>query len=416
MTTRGVRGAAAALATGLLLSAGAVGTVAADPLPADDAPAPSADVVPLAPPPAPPSHVQLLEPDPDPGAAWPEPDLPELAAWILVEGATGQVLAAEAADLRRPVASTVKVLTALAVIGAVDLDEEVTVGGEVLDVPGASVDLEPGERWTVAELLDGLLSRSGNDAAEALVAHVDGALEPFLERMETTARDLGVDGLELVSASGLDDDNRLSAADLATLGRAGLADPRLRPFLGARTVVLPGRGELETRNLLLDAYPGATGVKTGFTEAAGNSLVASAVRDDRELVAVVLGAGDDPERFEAAATLLDLGFEAFDPTEVTTTLQLAVAGGEVTLEVPPVTLTVPVDELAVFDLAVPDRVPDAAPAATLRVAGTDVAAVDTEVDTSSAPGEVHGDAALGRALVDGVYATMRAAAAAEHLR
>jgi D-alanyl-D-alanine carboxypeptidase (penicillin-binding protein 5/6) len=345
----------------------------------------------------------------DPPSGWPEPALPELAAWILVDASTGQVLSESAGDVRRPVASTVKVLTALTALETLDLDDEVTVGDEVVDVEGSGVDIEAGETWTVEQLLDAVLARSGNDAAEALAVAAAGDRDSFVTRMEETAADLGVEGLELVSVSGLDDDNRLSARDLATIGRAALDDPRLRELVGRRTVVLPGTGEVETRNLLFERYPDATGIKTGFTLAAGNSLVASAARDDRELVAVVLGAGDDPARFDAAASLLDLGFDAFAPTTVTGELVLPVAGGEVVLVTPPVELTVPVDAEVVVELAVPVRPPTGRVIGALQVDDEELGEVVAEPDGGAAPLPVDGDGAVGRGLADGAWAALRAA-------
>jgi uncharacterized protein len=128
--------------------------------------------------------------------------------------------------------------------------------------------------------------------------------------------------------------------------------------VGAPAVSLPGIGSDENRNLLVGSYPGATGVKTGFTEAAGNSLVASARRDDRELVAVVLGGGPDPERFRDAAALLDHGFTAFAPAEVSAELTLLVAGGTRTVTVEPATVTAPAGASVVVDLPLPSRAPE----------------------------------------------------------
>jgi serine-type D-Ala-D-Ala carboxypeptidase (penicillin-binding protein 5/6) len=355
----------------------------------------------LDPPPAP-----IIEQQP---ASWPDP--PEVAGpvHLLVDAATGQVLASERADEPRPVASTIKVLTALAAADRLELDQVVEVGDEVVGVPGASVELEPGERWTVGELLAGILVRSGNDAAEAVAAAAAPDRDGFIELMETTARDVGIDlSTPLVSVSGLEDDQQLSASDLATLARVLLADPELRAIVGVDEVTLPDREPDENRNLLVGDYPGATGVKTGFTEAAGNSLVGSARRGEFELVVVVLGGGPDPERFLDAAALLDHGFEAFAPAELSATSTLLVAGGERRFEVTDTPVVVPVGADAAIELPVPVRAPDEDTVeAPIVVDGVAVASVEASV-TGAAPATVSGPAAIGRAVADGAYAALRA--------
>ncbi|MFA9428607.1 D-alanyl-D-alanine carboxypeptidase family protein [Egicoccus sp. AB-alg2] len=362
-----------------------------------------------------------------PPEAWPEPAATEVPAtsWVLVEASTGQRLAEHDAEELRPVASTIKVLTALTVVQRADLDEEVTVGREVL-VEGASVGLQPGDTWTVGDLLEAILVRSGNDAAEALARHVGGDTQRFLELMEADIEALGLDARDLVSPTGLDDANRLSALDLATIARAALAEPELRPLLALRETTTPVVGPRENRNELLQRYDGATGVKTGFTLAAGNSLIASAQRDGRELIAVVLDAGDDPARFEQAAQLLDLGFDDFTRHELTSVVDLAVAGGWQTFTAGPVTVSAPGAATPDLVLDLPARVPETSLSLQAVVDGTVLAGVDAVADTSGAFEPARAEAAdpaadppaarLGQALVDGAYASLRAAAAADTLR
>jgi serine-type D-Ala-D-Ala carboxypeptidase (penicillin-binding protein 5/6) len=363
-----------------------------------------------------------LEPPPDPvidqlPPSWPQAPEVESPVHLLVDAATGQVLTEERADERRSVASTIKMLTALAAADRLDLDQEVEVGDEVIGVPGASVELEPGERWTVGDLLAGILVRSGNDAAEAVAVAAAGDQDGFLELMETTARDVGVDlDTPLVSVSGLEDDQQLSAGDLAALARVLLADPELRAIVGAEEVTLPGREPDENRNLLVGDYPGASGVKTGFTEAAGNSLVGSARRGGFELVVVVLGGGPDPERFQDAAALLDHGFDNFAPIELSATSTLLVAGGERRLEVADTPVVVPTGADADIELPVPVRTPEGdVVAASVVVDGASVATVEATV-TGVAPDRVDGAATLGRAVADGAYAALRADVARDGTR
>ncbi len=368
-----------------------------------------------------PTPAQALSPGPSPPideplSGWPRPIGLEAAAYVLLDTTNGQVLAERDADERRPVASTIKILTALSVLERVELDEEVTVGEEVSEVPGSGVGLEPGDTWTVAELVDALIARSGNEAAEALAVHVAGSREEFLRLMEADAAAVGVRGLELVSVSGLNDDNRLSAMDLALLAQAALAHEQLGPILARREVTLPGEGTVTSRNLLLERYPDATGVKTGFTTAAGNSLVGSAARDGRELVAVVLDAGDDPARFEAAGRLLDLGFDAYEVRALSASLRFAVAGGAISLRVEETELVLPSAQQARLELPISARPPESGARVPVRSDGSEVIRLPAELDRSRAPEPAQDTTvALGRAVVDGTYAALRARAASQEL-
>lgn len=364
-----------------------------------------AEPAPLTPPPV---VVEL-----DPPASWPVPDgLDGLAAYLLLDATTGQVLIAGDIDTRRPVASTIKVLTALSAVRRVGLDEPVTVGDEVLDVPGAGVGLEPGDTWTVAELIDAVIARSGNEAAEALAVHVAGDTDAFLRLMEADAAALGLTGLELVSVTGLDDTQLLSARDLATIARAALEDPVLGPRLAARTVALPELGAERSRNELLFDRDDATGVKTGFTTPAGFTLIGAAERGEVRLITVVLGADEDPERFTLTSRLLDTGFERFGPVELGAELRLAVAGGYLDLVVEPVALALPVGRPASLVLPLPVRDPEGDLSVTVDVDGEAYGERTARRDPGGLPAPVTGAPALGRALVDGTYAALRAAAAA----
>lgn len=256
---------------------------------------------------------------PLPGS-WPQAPPATAPAFLLLDARTGQVLAARAADEVRPVASTIKLLTVLTALQVLDLDDQVVVGAEARPGEGgSSASVDPGETWRVGDLLDAALVRSGNDAARALAGAAvraglgggatDGnELEVFAQAMTATARDLGITDAVILEPTGLDDGNQLSASALGTIARAALADPRIRSSAGQETAVNPDLGEQPSRNLLIGSYAGATGLKTGYTAAAGWSLVASAERDGLELVAVILGSRRDGDRFDEAAALLDHGF------------------------------------------------------------------------------------------------------------
>lgn len=246
---------------------------------------------------------------PSPPESWPAPPPASARSYVLADARTGQVLSARAADEPRVVASTIKLLTILVALETLSGEDMVVVGQEAA-VGGAGASVDPGETWRVDDLLDAVLVRSGNDAARALAAAAsDGDMEAFVARMRAAASVLGLTDVVIDEPTGLDDTNRLSARALATIARAALSDERIRSSAGKAVVDLPDAGPQESRNLLIGDYEGATGLKTGFTDLAGYCLVASAERDGRELVAVVLGSREDPARFDEAAALFDHAFQ-----------------------------------------------------------------------------------------------------------
>ena len=296
------------------------------------------------------------------------------AAWALVDARSGQVLDGVGLDELRPVASTVKLLTALTVTERASLTDAVVVSEAVRDVGGAGTSVDPGESWTVQQLLEALLVRSGNDAATALAVHVGGSLEGFVELMRQDAAILGLDPI-LTTPTGLDDRNRLTARDLAVIARTFLADDGLRAIAARRTVRLPDIGTVPSRNLLLDQYPDATGLKTGFTTASGYSLVGSAERDGRTLIAVVLGAAGEQERFDDAGALLDWGFAWFEEVRVSRSVRLREGGRWVTVGSDPAWVTVPTGTEVHVDWTLPRRA-DAAGPVEVRIPRTEPILLD----------------------------------------
>lgn len=401
---RAAAGLGALLLAALLALAGAVDARAAQ---SGSGPATAGGAVRFEPPP------QLVSSTP-PAAAWPDPPGVTATSYVLLDVETGQVLARREPDLRRPVASTVKILTALSVLHRTHPDDVVAVGEEVRAIGGAGVGLAPGDRWTVRELLDALVVRSGNDAAAALAVHVAGTVEGFVELMRADAAALGLDDVVLTSPSGLDDGNRLSARDLAVITRAALVTPAFREIAAQRTVTLPRLGTVETRNELLDVLPDATGVKTGYTDAAGWSVVGSAERAGRELLAVVLDSRDADARFDDATALLDHGFTAFERIELEREASVREAGRWTHLRAGPLVVLLPRTEggrLAVDPLVTPEV---DAPPDVLHVTyeGDSLAELDVTVD-AVAREPVEGGGAIGRYVVDRVYAGLRARALAE---
>jgi serine-type D-Ala-D-Ala carboxypeptidase (penicillin-binding protein 5/6) len=246
-----------------------------------------------------------------PPAGWPEPPSVSASGAILVEAGTGQVLAAVDPDTARPPASAVKILTVLSALRRTDLDDAVVVPDGLGDIPlrGATAGVRPGETWQVRSLLETAIALSANDAAFALALLVGGSADGFVALMRADAEAVGVEGA-VASPDGFGDD-MLSPRDLAAVTRAALEDDRFAAIAQAPTVDVPGRGTVESLNRLLVDYHGADGVKTGHTLRAGRTLVASATRDGRRLVAVVLGSADPDGHFADASALLDHGFEAF---------------------------------------------------------------------------------------------------------
>ena len=242
-------------------------------------------------------------------------DLPQVEALgaILIERESGRVLYELNADQMLPIASTTKVMTALITLEKCDLDEIVTASEGASGVPGTSIYLGVGEQLTVKQMLQGLLLRSGNDAAVALAEHVAGTAEDFALLMNRRAAQLGAEA-NFVTPNGLDaPGHRASARAMALIADEVMDFPAFREIVGTQRAVLPWRDSpydrvLTNKNKLLASYEGATGVKTGFTKKAGRCLIFSAQREGMELLGVVLNCG---QWFDAAKALLDWGFDQF---------------------------------------------------------------------------------------------------------
>ncbi|MGH8901303.1 MAG: D-alanyl-D-alanine carboxypeptidase family protein [Egibacteraceae bacterium] len=233
---------------------------------------------------------------------------------VLWDAADDVVLLGRSPDEPRRMASTTKMMTVLLALEAGTLDEQVTVSPNAVAVgrtPGAAdLDLVAGQVLPMRSVLAGLLLRSGNDAAVAVAEHVAGSEAAFVEKMNTRARELGLEDTAFLDASGLTDDpgHHTSPLDLARLAAVAMQRPEFTSWAGAPRLDVPGLGLLHNRNELLGTYRGATGVKTGYTALSGLCLVASATRDGRTLYAVVL---DSTNSFADVTALFDHGFNAF---------------------------------------------------------------------------------------------------------
>lgn len=256
---------------------------------------------------------------------------PALAAraWTLVDATSGVTLASSAAAQRLEPASLTKLMTAYVVFTAIGeqrtrLDAGVTVSPAAVAAPGragARMFVEPGRPVTVDELLRGLVIASGNDAAVALAEHTAGSTAAFVERMNAEARRLDLRNTRFANPAGWSDAQHYSTAeDLARLARRLLADFPQYAHLFALREFTYNRVTQANRNRLLWSDGSVDGMKTGHTDGAGWSIVATAARPqgsgerafNRRLIAVVLGAGSDTVRAQEALRLLNYGYAAFD--------------------------------------------------------------------------------------------------------
>ncbi|MFP4374081.1 MAG: D-alanyl-D-alanine carboxypeptidase family protein [Spirochaetaceae bacterium] len=271
-------------------------------------------------------------------ADMPRPELSARSA-VLVDYETGTVLYEKQADTVIPPASLTKVMTIHIVLelardGEISLEEtfEVPEAAWAQNMPPGSslMFLGPGQRVTLAELLEGLSVASGNDAAVAASLRVAGSVPAFVEMMNDESRRLGYETMRFSDPAGLSSNNRITAREYAdfvsrhiTSWPEALEDIYSRRVIRYPTdenfdsVMIGGSVRQENRNTLLFDYEGVDGLKTGYTEASGYNLTATAERDGRRLIAVVLGvqAGSLIEgarrRAEDAAELLDYGFDEF---------------------------------------------------------------------------------------------------------
>ena len=231
------------------------------------------------------------------------------AGAVLMDADSGRVLYAQDAHTPRPIASITKLMTALvAAEDAADLDGPVTVPPQAVGVEGSSIYLAAGEDLTLRELLYGLLLHSGNDAAVAIAIHCAGDVPAFVSRMNRRAASLGMTQTHFQNPNGLDEAGHYSSPyDMALLARAVLANPALAEIVSAKTAVC-GTRTFTNHNKLLWRYEGCVGLKTGYTQSAGRTLVSAATREDTTLICVTLR---DPNDWADHAALLDFGFANF---------------------------------------------------------------------------------------------------------
>jgi len=241
-------------------------------------------------------------------------------AYVVENGATGEVLAARDARARVPIASITKLMTVLLTVERARPSDIVTVSRQAAAVGESSANLRAGERLTVRELLEAALIQSANDAADALADYVGkGSESRFVALMNQRARQLGLRDTHYVRPDGLDAVGHVSSAyDVTLLARMLMHRPLVRQIVRQRSATIAGGEVLHTWNDLLSSYPGIFGVKTGHTSKAGWNQVAAARRGGVTLYATLLGSPDRYERNADLVKLLDWGFSRYRSVTVVT--------------------------------------------------------------------------------------------------
>ena len=245
-------------------------------------------------------------------------DIPAPSA-ILMDAATGTILFEKNADERLPPASVTKVMTLLLVMEALDSgrigwDDTVIASENAAAKGGSQVYLEVGEQMSMDEMLKSVVVSSANDCATALAEHIAGSEAAFVEMMNARAQELGLTDTHYVNCTGLDDEpnaaeHLTTAHDIAVISRELLRHDEIRKYTTIwMDTVRDGKFGLSNTNKLVRFYEGTTGLKTGYTSAAGHCISASAKRDGIELIAVVLNCSSSTDRFQSAKALLDYGF------------------------------------------------------------------------------------------------------------
>ena len=256
---------------------------------------------------------------------------------VVIDALTGEVLYQRMMDERRYPASTTKIMSLITALEAdrVSLDDSVKISGTAADMEGSTMWLERGERYRLEDLLYGMMLVSGNDAATAVAEHVAGSVQAFAGRMTEKARQIGADHTRFTNSCGLHNPLHYTTAhDLALITAYGYKNSTFRKIVSTkeRRVPLmkpPFYRELENENMLLWIYPGANGVKTGYTDASGRCVVTAAERDGVQLIAVVL---DGAYMWNDSIAMLDYGFRHIEAREFVKKGEklatVAVAGGE----------------------------------------------------------------------------------------
>ncbi len=232
-------------------------------------------------------------------------------AAIVLDMASGRVLYEKNAYTRRSIASTTKIMTAIVALENSNDGEEVLISKRAAAIGGSTVNLKEGKTYKLKDLMYAMMLRSGNDAAIAVAEHIGGSVELFAEMMNRKAAEIGAINTNFVTPHGLDDPQHYSTPyDLALITQYALKNEKFCEIVGTKNSVFEGSNITNT-NEMLGLYPGADGVKTGYTGQAGRCLVTSVTKDNWKIISIVLGCPTRTVRAQSSKILLDYAFENF---------------------------------------------------------------------------------------------------------
>ncbi|WP_308634201.1 D-alanyl-D-alanine carboxypeptidase family protein [Paenibacillus silvisoli] len=257
---------------------------------------------------------------------------------ILMDAKTGTVLLAKNAEVPQFPASITKIVTGIVALEYESvLSNLVTVSKEARGEDGTRIYLAEGEQVSLERLLYGMLMNSGNDAATAIAEYVDGSKQKFAERMNAFVKEkAGAEQTNFVNPSGLPDKAQVTTAlDMARISRYAMQNETFRKIVATKRMPWVGKewtSTLINHNQLLKDYEGATGIKNGYTQAAGFTLVASAKRGEMELIGVLLKSPSKTAVYDDMRSLLDYGFEHFEQQQLLAANQSYPLAGSETAE------------------------------------------------------------------------------------
>jgi len=236
-------------------------------------------------------------------------------AAIVLDTVTGRVLYEKNAYTRSSIASTTKIMTAIVAIENGNYDEDVLVSKRAAAISGSTINLKAGKTYKLGNLLNAMMIRSGNDAAIAVAEHVGGSVEAFAEMMNRKAAEIGATNTNFVTPHGLDDPQHYSTPyDLALITQYALKNEKFCKIVGTKSSTFEGNN-INNTNEMLSLYPGADGVKTGYTGQAGRCLVTSVTKNGWRIISVVLNCASRTVRAQSSKQILDYAFGSYKSYE-----------------------------------------------------------------------------------------------------
>ena len=240
-------------------------------------------------------------------------------ACAVMEASTGRVLYGNNMEMRLPMASTTKLVTAIVAIENGNLGDIVTTSDNAFGTEGSSLYLQRGEKLTLEQMLYGLMLVSGNDAAVAIAEHVGGTVDGFVAMMNEFAERIGAEDTRFANPHGLpNDEHYTTAADLCLMACYAMQNETFRKIVGTKYINIPYEGRtydraLKNKNKILWDVEGGNGIKTGYTKAAGRCLASAAERAEMQVVCITLNC---PDMFEDSAVLLNNAFKEYSMQKV----------------------------------------------------------------------------------------------------